>query len=134
MMDWSKWRGFMGIERSKIEAVHGELRRRIDRCDWDGWADLFAEDATFFNSQLEKPIRGREAIRSFGSAFPSTLVNRIEWVAVDGNRLVFGWNEKQWADGPVYRGFSTFVFGDDGLIASYEGMFDPAEVAAATAP
>lgn len=122
----------MGIERGKIEAVHSELRRLVEICDWNGWADLFAEDATFINSMLEEPICGREAIRSFASNFPSTLVNRLEWVVVDGNRLVFAWNERQRADAPAYRGFSTFVFNDDGLIASYEGMFDPAAVAAAT--
>jgi hypothetical protein len=58
-------------------------------------------------------------------------VNRLEWVVVDGNRLVCAWNERLRTDAPVYRGFSTFVFNDDGLIASYEGMFDTAAVAAA---
>jgi hypothetical protein len=38
------------------------------------------------------------------------------------------------ADAPAYRGISTFVFDDDGLVTSYEGMFDTAAVAAATAP
>ena len=48
-----------------------------------------------------------------------------------------GWNERQEgqrADSPAYRGISTWVFDDDGLVASYEGFFDPAAVAAATAP
>jgi hypothetical protein len=123
----------MGIERGRIEAVYSEIRRLGDICDWNGWAEHFAEDATFVNSMLEEPICGREAIRSFASAWPSTLVNRPEWIVVDGNRLVFAWNERQRTDAPAYRGFSTFVFNDDGLIVSYEGMFDTAAVAAATA-
>ena len=123
----------MGIERGKIEAVYSEIRRLTDIRDWNGWAELYAEDATFVNSMLEEPLCGREAIRSFASAWPSTLVNRPEWVVVDGNRLVFAWNERQRADAPAYRGFSTFVFNDDGLISSYEGMFDTAAVVAATA-
>jgi hypothetical protein len=63
-------------------------------------------------------------------------MNRTEWAVIDGNRLVTGWNERQVGmrrDAPSYRGFSTFVFNDDGLIASYEGMFDTAAVAAALA-
>jgi hypothetical protein len=37
------------------------------------------------------------------------------------------------ADAPAYRGFSTLVFNDDGLIESYAGMLDTAAVAAAIA-
>ena len=121
----------MGAERGRIEAAYEELRRLNERHDWDGWADLFAADATFVNSMLEEPVRGREAIRSMASSWPTTLVNRHEWVAIDGDRLVIAWNERQHEDAPSYRGFSTFVFDDDGLIESYEGMFDTAAVTAA---
>jgi hypothetical protein len=55
------------------------------------------------------------------------------WVAIDGNRVVVAWNERVREGGPVYRGFSTLVFNADGLIEAYEGMFDTAAVAAATA-
>ena len=126
----------MGINRAKIEAAHAEFRRVGDSGDWSGLADLFAEGGTFINSTLSEPIRGREALRSYAVQWPK-VVNRSEWLVIDGNRLVFGWNERQEgmrADAPAYRGISTFVFDDDGLIASYEGMFDTAAVAAATAP
>ncbi len=125
------------MNRGRIEAAYAEIRRLTDIGDWNGWADLFAEDGTFVNSQLEEPIRGREALRSFFAAWPYKVVNHPEWVVVDGNRLVVAWNERHSemrTDAPAYRGFSTFVFNDDGLIASYEGMFDTAAVAAATAP
>ena len=126
----------MGIERSAIEAAFAEMRRLMEIGDLVTWADLFAEDGTFINSMLSEPICGREAMRSLAASWPK-VDNRIEWVAIDGNRLVIGWNERQGgmrADAPAYRGFSTFVFNDDGLVASYEGMFDTAAVAAATAP
>jgi hypothetical protein len=61
-------------------------------------------------------------------------VNRPEWAVIDGNRLVVGWNERQVSmadDAPPYRGISTFVFDDEGLVRDYEGMFDTAAVAAA---
>jgi hypothetical protein len=131
MMDGTKRRVKMGMDRGKIEAAYREIRRLTDSCDWNGWADLFAEDGTFINSTLEEPIRGRAALRSFAADWPSTIVNRAEWVVVDGNRLVVAWNERQRDDAPAYRGFSTFVFNDDGLVESYEGMFDTAAVVAA---
>ena len=125
----------MGIERGKIEAAMSEFRQVFESGDWDRWADLFAEDGTFINSMLVEPIRGREALRKLAASWPQ-VVNRTEWAVIDGNRLVTGWNERQVGmrrDAPAYRGFSTFVFNDDGLIASYEGMFDTAAVAAALA-
>jgi hypothetical protein len=118
----------MGVDRARIESAHAEFRKITDSGDWSGFADLFAEEGTFVNSLLAEPIRGREAIRAFAAHWP-VVVNHAEWVVIDGNRLAVGWNERQQAmpdDAPPYRGISTFVFDDDGLVASYEGMFDPA--------
>ena len=123
----------MGIERGRVEAVYNEIRELVARRDWDAWADLLSEDATFVNSMLDEPIRGKGAIRDFMSTLPTTIVNHTEWVAIDGNRLAMGWNERQHPGAPVYRGFSTIVFDGDGRIESYEGMFDTAAFAAATA-
>ena len=64
------------------------VRGMIDSGDYAGFADLFAEDGTFVNSTLPEPVRGREAIRTAVSGIPP-LVNREEWVVIDGNRLVF---------------------------------------------
>jgi hypothetical protein len=125
----------MGIEREMIQAAHAEFRRIADSGDWSGFADLFAEEGTFINSVLEEPIRGREALRAFTMHWPK-VVNRAEWVVIEGNRLVVGWNERQEQQrpgSPAYRGISTFVFDDEGLVASYEGIFDTAALAAAVA-
>ena len=125
----------MGIDRAKIEAAYAKLRRVSESGDASGFVDLFAEDCSFINSMLDEPVRGRGALRSLTADWPR-FVNRHEWVAIDGNRLVVGWNERQGgqrAESPAYRGISTWVFDDDGLVVSYEGFFDPAEVAAATA-
>jgi hypothetical protein len=94
--------------------------------------DLFAKDCTFINSLMKEPIKGREALRARAAQSPK-IENRTEWVAIDGNRLVVGWNEREEGaadDAPAYRGISTFVFGSDGLVRDYEGMFDPAAMAA----
>ncbi len=121
------------VGRTKIEETYEALRRRSDEGDYEAWVDLFAENCTFINSMLKEPIKGREALRALVAQWPK-VVNRNEWVVIDGNRLAIGWNERQESmadDAPAYRGISTFVFDDDGLIASYEGMFDTAAVAAA---
>jgi len=123
----------MGIERAKIESAFNEIQRRVASNDWSGWADLFAEDGSFINSSLSEPIRTREALHRFVVQFPK-VVDREEWRAIDGNRVAVGWNQRlegAQADAPLMRGFSTYVFDDDGLVASYEGMFD---TAAAYAP
>ncbi len=125
----------MQIDRSKIEAVYTQIRQIIDSNDWAAFAELFAEDGTFVNS-MTKPVRGREALRLSVTNIP-TVINRVEWKAIDGKRLVMAWNERRESmpdDRAPYRGISTFVFDDDGRIKSYEGMFDPAALAAAIAP
>jgi hypothetical protein len=123
-----KWRHIMGIDRAKIESRFTEIQKLVASSDWRGWADLFAEDGTFINSSLSEPIRGREALHRFVLQFPK-VVDREEWRAIDGNRVAVGWNQRPEgarADVPLMRGFSTYVFDDDGLVASYEGMFDTA--------
>ena len=107
-----------------------------DSGDYTGFETLFAEDATFVVAGFPKAIQGREAIRALSAGWPAPaleLEHREEWVVIDGNRLVFGWNERL-GGAPPYRGISTFLFNEDGLITSYEGMFDTAAMAAATAP
>ena len=125
----------MGIERAQIEAIFAKIREVGVHGDYNKLVDLFAEDGTFLNSMLPAPLQGREALRRMVAEWPP-VDNRPEWWAIDGNRLIFGWNERQegmGADAPAYRGISTYVFDDDGLVKSYEGMFDTAAVAAATA-
>ncbi len=126
----------MGIDRERLQTLLAGCQQMWRAGDWDGYADLFAADATFVNSAMAEPLRGSEALRNYTANVPN-CDNRTEWLVIDGNRLVFGWNERQEgmrADAPAYRGISTYVFNDAGLVASYEGMFDPAAVAAATAP
>jgi hypothetical protein len=106
------------------------MRGVADACDWNAFADLFAEEATSATSQLPEPLCRRENIRTFSGAWPSTIVDHAEWVAIDGNRLVLGCNERLWADAPAHRGFPTLAFNHEGLIESYEGMLDTVAVVA----
>lgn len=100
---------------------------RQDVGDVNGIVELFAEDCTFMMPILADPILGREPLREHVKAWPKAETN-IEWVAIDGNRLVCTWNWRGegWPDDlPLLRGMSMFVFDDDGLIREYEDFFDP---------
>ena len=114
------------IERSAIEAAFSALHEQIQKSDWNAFVDLFSEDCSFLNSALPAPVRGRENLRSIALQWPR-VTNVVEWTTIDGNRLSFGWNERQEQmspSAPPYRGISTFVFDSNLLVAEYEGMFD----------
>jgi hypothetical protein len=119
------------IPRSVIEATIAASRAATDAGDWDAFVDCFAGNGRFMNSALPAPLEGREVIRAFAKRWPR-VVNCEEWRVIDGARFAIGWNERPY-DGPDdarYRGMSTFVFDRDGHILDYEGIFDPATVAA----
>ena len=66
--------------------------------DWNPWADLFTEDATYIE-HLYGTLGGREAIRTWITTTMAQPVNRdmqffpIEWYVIDGNRVVaYCWN------------------------------------------
>ena len=81
------------VDRATIEAVFETVQRMTNSGDNTGFEQLFAEDGTFVNSALPEPVRGREAIRDLGQWAPAE--HRPEWVVIDGNRLAFGWTERQ---------------------------------------
>lgn len=123
----------LAVDRAHVEDVLEKLRERMDRGDFDAWIDLFSENCTFRNSAMRNPVVGREALRAMASLWPK-VDNRLEWYAIDEHRLVVCWNEEQESmsdAAPRYRGISTFVFEENGMICEYEGMFDTAAVAAA---
>lgn len=120
------------VPRAVIERTIAATRVATDRGDWDAFVDCFAEDGRFMNSALPAPLEGRETIRTFAKSWPR-VVNIEEWRAIDAGRFAIGWNERH-VDSPpedIYRGISTFGFDAEGRIVDYEGVFDPATVAAA---
>ena len=117
------------LDRAHIEAVFETVQRMINSGDRTGVEQLFTEDGTYHNAALPEPIQGRVAIRTLSARWPQ-VDHRPEWVVIDGNRLVFGWTERQ-GDAPPYRGIGNYRFNEDGLITCYEGMFDPATLPAA---
>ena len=122
----------MAIKPEEMEEALAECQELWRRGEWHEYTARFAENAVFLNSALPKPLEGREQIRTYVAGTPK-CDNQTEWLITEGNRLAFGWHERQegMPDGARYRGISTYVFDDDGRITGYEGMFDLAAVAAA---
>ncbi|HWC36931.1 MAG TPA: nuclear transport factor 2 family protein [Acidimicrobiales bacterium] len=106
--------------------------------DWNGWADLFTEDATYVE-HLFGTFGGREAIRrwiteTMGS-FPGNAMPHfpIEWYVIDEDR---GWVVCQvWnrmadpGDGSVHQAynFSLLKYAGDGLWSYEEDIYNPSK-------
>jgi CRISPR-associated Cas5-like protein len=123
----------VAVTRVHVEAVRGLLQKHMESGDLAAWTALFSDDCEFRNSAMSEPVVGRTALRALAESWPR-IDNQHERYAIDGNRLVVGWNERQESmreSAPRYRGISTFVFDESWLIGSYEGMFDTAAVFAA---
>jgi hypothetical protein len=115
----------MSTTRQIIESAFEQLWDLTAKGEVHRWADLFSPECSFVNPVLKEPVLGRENVRSMAKSWPR-VENESEWHSIDGNRLVVGWHERRIEPdvGGWYRGFSTFVFDRDGLISSYEAMFD----------
>ena len=120
----------MTLERDAIEAAFAAYREHSDRGDWNAWVDLFSEDCSFSAPYLTESIKGRENLRAFAAGWPN-VTNRPEWVAIDGNRLVFAWNtrnDRMPSRASSFRGVTTLAFDANALICEFEEWFDTAAV------
>jgi hypothetical protein len=100
----------MTIERNKVEAAFASVHEHGNNGDWNAFVDHFSADCSFFIPVLEAPIRGLENLRTFSAGFPN-VSNRVEWVAIDGNRIVCAWNTHHDTMNPMgsNRGISGYV-------------------------
>ena len=121
-------------DRETIDAAVAQIDEYWSIGDMQSWVGMFAEDASFVNSAMTKPVVGRDAISKLASEWPE-VENIREWRVIEGNRMAIGWRERgRKKDGQMggwYRGMSTFVFDSDGLIKTYEGMFNMRAIRAA---
>ncbi len=121
-------------DRETIDAAVAQIDEYWSVGDMQSWVGMFAEDASFVNSAMTKPVVGRDAIGKLASQWPE-VENIREWRVIEGNRMAIGWRERaRKKDGQMggwYRGMSTFVFDSNGLIKTYEGMFNMQAIRAA---
>lgn len=123
------------FSRAEVKAAYDNFVRVGDSGDWDAWADLHTVDGVWVEHHLGT-FRGREAIRaainSVMGSVPREMYFPVEWVLVDGNRVVYyPWQcmpDPKGGD-DVYRfGCVTILeYAGDGQFSYQEDIYNPKE-------
>jgi hypothetical protein len=131
-------------KRDELERAFTEYQSVVERAgvsgDWNSWADLFTEDATYVEHLFGR-FQGREEIRrwiteTMGS-FPGNEMPLfpVEWYVIDDDR---GWVVCQvWnrmadpGDGSIHQAynFTLLKYAGDGLWSYEEDIYNPAHFA-----
>lgn len=130
--------------RDELEAAFGHYRRVALAAgvsgNWDPWAELFTEDATYIEHTYGT-MGGREAIRRWITKTMSTYPGRamphfpVEWYIIDDER---GWVVCQlWnrmadpGDGSIHQAynFTLLKYAGDNLWEFEEDIYNPAHFA-----
>jgi ketosteroid isomerase-like protein len=77
---------------AEVRAAYENFVRVGDSGDWSAWADLHTVDGVWVEHHLGT-FHGREAIRAAITGVmgqvPTTMRFPVEWVVIDGNRVVY---------------------------------------------
>jgi hypothetical protein len=128
------------FSRAELEEAFAHYRNTALQAgisgDWNPWADLFSEDATYIE-HLFGTLGGREAIRSWIVSTMAESPNDqmkyfpVEWYMIDEER---GWVTAQiWnrmvdpGDGSLHQAynFSLLKYAGDGLWSFEEDIYNP---------
>jgi hypothetical protein len=120
--------------RDEVEAAYRAFVDAGDAGDWDLWADLHTEDGEWHECNYGV-IVGREAIRAKIKEVmaPVTMMQfPVEWVAIDGNRVVYyPWQvmpDPAGGDADYRFGCVTvLVYAGDGQFSRQDDLYNPAE-------
>ncbi len=118
-------------KRSEVEEAWRHFVAVGDSGNWRAGADLHSEDGVWIEHHLGT-FRGRDAIRAWlipamaqckGWTYP------IEWVAIDGNRIVYKWLNRlpgKRADGTDYEfpGLTIKVYAGAGRFDYQEDVYN----------
>ena len=126
--------------REELEVAFEEYRRVALRAgttgNWDAWADLFTEDATYVE-HLFGTLGGREAIRRWITRTMATPPNDrmkyfpVEWYVIDEERgwvVAAIWNRMEDpGDGSVHQAinFTLLKYAGNGKWSYEEDVYNP---------
>jgi ketosteroid isomerase-like protein len=120
--------------RAEVEAAFRRyLELGAEKRDWNAWADLFTEDATYYEVQYGE-LRGREAIREWitktMAGVPDMFFPAPKWFMIDGDRVAFcidnAYPNPEDPSGPPIA-FPTYTFlryAGNGKWSSEEDVYD----------
>ncbi|MBI4518675.1 MAG: nuclear transport factor 2 family protein [Deltaproteobacteria bacterium] len=125
----------VSFPREEIEAAWRRRMELQDRDDWDGFGQTFTEDAVYVEHHCGT-FRGRQAILAWlvpvmeqchGWTFP------VEWLAVDGHRIVHKWQNRlpgQRPDGTYYEfgGITVMEYAGNGAFSYQEDIYNAREL------
>ena len=130
--------------RQEIEDAFAHYRETAARAaasgDWDEWAELFTEDATYVEHHYGR-FEGRQAIRKWIGETMSTAINKdmnsfpVRWYVIDEDR---GWvvcsvinRMADPGDGTVHEAdsWTRLDYAGDGRFSLEEDMYNPTEFA-----
>ncbi|WP_244930873.1 nuclear transport factor 2 family protein [Nocardioides sp. W7] len=128
---------FSAAEIEEAYAVfHGHVQGFTESGDWDGFADLFTEDATYFE-HVYGTFRGRDEIRAWATAtmtsFPGGVMTGfpLAWSVVDEStsRLICEVRNlmPDPGDGSVHEesNLTIVTYAGDGMFSREEDIYNP---------
>ena len=106
---------------SEHAATIGRFWRVTEARDWDGLAEVLADDLVYEMEQTRERVRGKPAFVRFFSEFPGDWHLTVRRVIADAGEgvsvLDFTVGEEQMV------GITFFTFGPDGLISRVEDVW-----------
>ncbi len=123
------------FSREEVQAAHDKRMELQNADEWAAFGDTFTEDAVYVEHH-EGTFEGREVILAWlvpvmelckGWTFP------IEWLVIDGNRIVYKWQNRlpgQRPDGGYYEfaGLTVVVYAGNGQFSYQEDIYNADEL------
>ena len=125
----------MTFDRDEVTSAYENFVAVGESGDWNAWADLHTVDGVWVEHHLGR-FEGREAIRrgitDVMAQAPATMTFPVEWVVIDGDRVVYyPWQvlpDPSGGDGEFRFGCVTILtYAGDGQFSYQEDLYNPAE-------
>jgi limonene-1,2-epoxide hydrolase len=119
------------FSRAEVEAAWRRRMELQDSNDWEGFGNTFTEDAVYLEHHYGT-FRGRQGILAWlvpVMAHCTEWTFPVEWVNIDGNRVVHKWLNRlpgTRADGSYYEfaGITAMEYAGNGMFSFQEDMYN----------
>ncbi|HEX7409795.1 MAG TPA: nuclear transport factor 2 family protein [Candidatus Binatia bacterium] len=123
------------FSRQEIEAAWRTRMALQDADDWEGFGKTFTADAVYIEHQFGV-FAGRDRILAWlvpVMEYCKDWTYPVEWVAIDGNRVVHKWQNRlpgQKPDGTYYEfaGITVMLYAGNGMFSFQEDIYNQHEL------